>query len=106
MGAQALRPREIVVSTFKILNPRLKETQKMMTLMPPPPGTKVGFPLWRYLNQPLFKETTVLNPFHFWHRQRTKSLERCWEQNTVSFLERCWRQKYKSDAENQSTESS
>ncbi len=78
----------------------------MMTLMPPPPGTNVGFPLWRYLNQPLFKETTVLNPFQFWHCQRMKSLERCWEQNTVSFLQRCWKQKYKSDAENQSTESS
>jgi hypothetical protein len=78
----------------------------MMALMPPPPKTKVGFPLWRYLNQPLFKETTVLNPFQFWHCYKTKSLERCWAQNTVSFLERCWKQKYESDAENHSTESS
>jgi hypothetical protein len=75
----------------------------MKPLMPPPPETNLRFPLWKYLNQPLFKETTVLNPFQFWHRYRIQSLEHCWENNAVSFLERCWNQNDESNAENQST---
>lgn len=77
----------------------------MMTLMPPPPVAKREFPLWSYLNQPLFKDSTVLNPFQFWHREKIQFLEHCWEQNSVSFLERCWQQNYKSNLENQSTDS-
>jgi hypothetical protein len=77
----------------------------MMTLMPPPPGTKFKSPLWSYLNQPLFKEATVLNPFQFWQNHRIQFLERCWEQDTISFLERCWAQNYTLDVEKQSTDS-
>jgi hypothetical protein len=93
-------PREgLSVATY------IKGELEMMTLMPPPPETKIGFPLWRYLNQPLFQEATVLNPFQFWYHHRIQFLERCWEQNTVSFLERCWDQNCKSDAEKQPMDS-
>jgi hypothetical protein len=63
----------------------------MKTLMPPPPEIKIRFPLWRYLNQPLFEKTTILNPFQFWHYHKIQILEHCWKQNSVSLLERCWK---------------
>lgn len=40
---------------------------------------KIKFPVWRYLNQPLFssKSKLVLNPQKFWYLYRIELLERC-----------------------------
>jgi hypothetical protein len=59
---------------------------------------KVRFPLWQYLNQPLFSSTskTVLNPFLFWYLYRIQLLEQCWIQDYIQLLERCWTQDFKS----------
>lgn len=37
------------------------------------------FPLWQYLNQPLFSSKTkaVLNPRRFWYIYKIELLERC-----------------------------
>jgi hypothetical protein len=45
-----------------------------------PKHTKIKFPLWHYLNQPLFSRETkfILNPRQF---------ERVWQ---IQLLERCW----------------
>jgi len=42
--------------------------------------TKIKFPLWQYLNQPLFSSETklILNPRRFALVWRTELLERCW----------------------------
>ncbi|WP_442947877.1 hypothetical protein [Nostoc sp.] len=42
--------------------------------------TKIKFPLWQYLNQPLFSRDTklVLNPKRFVLIWRLQLLERCW----------------------------
>lgn len=39
----------------------------------------VRFPLWQYLNQPLFSHfyKPVLNPMHYWYFYRIQHLERC-----------------------------
>ena len=43
--------------------------------------TLVNFPLWRYLNQPIFEaaSTPVINPKRFWYVYRVEFLERCLE---------------------------
>ncbi|HIK14540.1 MAG TPA: hypothetical protein IGS53_04505 [Leptolyngbyaceae cyanobacterium M33_DOE_097] len=40
---------------------------------------KTQFPVWLYLNQPLFQphSNTILNPRRFWYRYRVSLLERC-----------------------------
>ncbi|MFB2982234.1 hypothetical protein [Microseira sp. BLCC-F43] len=38
----------------------------------------IRFPLWQFLNQPLFCSTTILNPRRYWHRHKVDLLERCW----------------------------
>ncbi|HEY9851618.1 MAG TPA: hypothetical protein V6D28_19260 [Leptolyngbyaceae cyanobacterium] len=40
---------------------------------------QIKFPIWQYLNQPLFSSTTklVLNPSRFWFLYRVQLLERC-----------------------------
>ncbi|MEH1985324.1 MAG: hypothetical protein V7K53_23480 [Nostoc sp.] len=45
-----------------------------------PKHTKIKFPLWQYLNQPLFSRDTklVLNPQRFVLIWRLQLLERCW----------------------------
>ncbi|MBC1222447.1 MULTISPECIES: hypothetical protein [unclassified Nostoc] len=45
-----------------------------------PKHTQVKFPLWQYLNQPLFSHDTklVLNPQRFALIWRLRLLERCW----------------------------
>ncbi|MBG1269304.1 hypothetical protein [Nostoc sp. WHI] len=45
-----------------------------------PKHTKIKFPLWLYLNQPLFSRDTklVLNPHRFALIWRLQLLERCW----------------------------
>ncbi len=45
-----------------------------------PKHTKTKFPLWLYLNQPLFSSDTklVLNPHRFALIWRLQLLERCW----------------------------
>jgi hypothetical protein len=52
-----------------------------------------GFPLWRYLRQPLFHSTTILNPFLFWHRYQLPV------QDPISFLEECWILNYKATSD-------
>ncbi len=44
--------------------------------------TKIKFPLWDYLNQPVFSSDTkfILNPRKFEQVWRIKMLERCWDQ--------------------------
>lgn len=44
---------------------------------------KIRFPLWQFLNQPLFSSTTklVLNPSLFAYLYRIQLLERCWAKN-------------------------
>lgn len=61
-----------------------------------PAEIKTGFPFWRYLRQPLFHSTTVLNPFLFWHQYRLSL------QDPVSFLEECWILSCKSKVDKQS----
>lgn len=41
--------------------------------------SKIKFPLWQYLNQPVFSSTTklILNPRHFGYFYRVETLERC-----------------------------
>ena len=43
--------------------------------------TLVNFPLWRYLNQPIFEAASnpVINPKRFWYVYRVEFLERCLE---------------------------
>lgn len=40
---------------------------------------RVRFPLWQYLNQPIFdrEQQAVLNPNRFWQLYRVRHLERC-----------------------------
>ncbi|HLO85256.1 MAG TPA: hypothetical protein VK203_09630 [Nostocaceae cyanobacterium] len=42
--------------------------------------TKIKFPLWQYLNQPLFSRDIqfILNPQRFATTWRIQLLERCW----------------------------
>ncbi|MEB3292013.1 MAG: hypothetical protein VKJ24_02520 [Synechococcales bacterium] len=44
------------------------------------------FPVWHYLNQPLFDSTytPVLNPRRFWYAYQIQFLERCLEMNHES----------------------
>jgi hypothetical protein len=46
--------------------------------------------LWSFINQPLFNQTTLLNPFKFWqiYQIRTK-LEKSWNYDTIKLLEKC-----------------
>lgn len=41
---------------------------------------KSRFPIWEFLNQPLFDPETalILNPSDFWQHYRVILLERCW----------------------------
>jgi hypothetical protein len=66
---------------------------------PLPTDFRTGFPLWRYLRQPLFDSTTVLNPVLFWHRYRLRV------QDPVSFLEECWILNYEAQSGKQSMDS-
>ncbi|MBW4658179.1 MAG: hypothetical protein KME15_05860 [Drouetiella hepatica Uher 2000/2452] len=62
--------------------------------------TRLKFPLWKYLTQPLFSpEFKSLNPRRFWHLYNAEQLKVCWErhisepvwvENPVQFLEICW----------------
>jgi hypothetical protein len=41
---------------------------------------QIRFPLWKFLNQPLFNPYSplILNPQRFWQRYQLEHLERCW----------------------------
>jgi hypothetical protein len=43
---------------------------------------RFAFPLWQYLNQPLFNPSVklVLNPRRFWQIYTLQLLSRCWQQ--------------------------
>ncbi|HEY9601642.1 MAG TPA: hypothetical protein V6C85_08535 [Allocoleopsis sp.] len=45
-----------------------------------PQDPKIRFPLWQFLNQPLFSSDTKLelHPKRFAYRYRIQLLERCW----------------------------
>jgi len=46
--------------------------------------------LWRFVNQPLFHPTTLLNPLKFWQIYKMQEkLEKSWDYDTIKFLERC-----------------
>lgn len=52
--------------------------------------------IWIYLSQPLFKATTVLNPFEFSRTYDIQFLEYCFAKECETeqqrmYLERCWR---------------
>ena len=51
------------------------------------------FPLWQYLNQPLWDgaRPLVLNPCRYWLHYKTEHLNRCLHNG---FLEQCWRVNY------------
>jgi len=51
------------------------------------------FPLWQYLDQPLWDSDRppIFNPVKYWQRYRRGYLNRCLD-NT--FLERCWNTSY------------
>lgn len=62
---------------------------------------KPKFPLWPYLNQPLFSpEFKSLNPFRFWQLYNLEQLEAAWQKShaleseqpdrLIAFLENCW----------------
>ncbi|MCU0524513.1 MAG: hypothetical protein MUF72_06780 [Elainella sp. Prado103] len=44
---------------------------------------QIRFPLWQFLNQPLFDPYVplVLSPNRFWQRYQIEHLERCWSRN-------------------------
>ncbi|WP_421658977.1 hypothetical protein [Leptothermofonsia sp. ETS-13] len=48
---------------------------------------KVQFPIWKYLNQPVFDPyiKTVLNPRVFWRIHSIELLERCLMQDVTSY---------------------
>jgi hypothetical protein len=50
------------------------------------------FPLWEFLNQPIFDSNhkLVLNPLRFWHNSKVKQLEQLWDDDYIQLLERCW----------------
>jgi hypothetical protein len=45
-----------------------------------PKSSKIRFPLWQYLTQPLFEEQcpAILNPRLYWHLYQVRYLEKCW----------------------------
>jgi hypothetical protein len=45
-----------------------------------PKRSKNLFPLWKFLNQPLFdaQQPAILNPHRFWYIYNVRHLERCW----------------------------
>jgi hypothetical protein len=45
-----------------------------------PQKRQMQFPIWQYLNQPVFSRTyrTILNPWRFRQAQQVYYLERCW----------------------------
>ncbi|MDD1434171.1 hypothetical protein MEO93_24100 [Dolichospermum sp. ST_sed3] len=51
-----------------------------------PKYTKIKFPLWQYLNQPLFSHDIqlVLSPQRFALLWRIQLLERCWSKKCAS----------------------
>ncbi|NJO39358.1 MAG: hypothetical protein HC769_02255 [Cyanobacteria bacterium CRU_2_1] len=61
---------------------------------------KLKFPLWQYLNQPLFSpQFKSLNPFRFWHLHNIERLKATWMKShadleeldtLIQFLENCW----------------
>lgn len=44
------------------------------------PSFKLQFPVWKFLNQPIFhpKIQLMLNPGQFWQHYQITHLERCW----------------------------
>ncbi len=54
-------------------------------------NSRIKFPLWQYLSQPVFSSTTqlVLNPRHFGYLYRVEVLERCWAKEYNSQGRRC-----------------
>lgn len=55
-----------------------------LSMFSPRKGT--GFPLWTYLNQPVFtpRHKTILNPRRFWYLHRIEVLERCLAKDCAS----------------------
>ncbi len=53
--------------------------------------SKIKFPLWQYLNQPVFSSATklVLNPRDFGYIYRVQILERCWDKEYDSQGRHC-----------------
>ena len=51
------------------------------------------FPIWHYLNQPIWNSAhpLVLNPVQYWQQSKVDRLNRSFENN---FLERCWAVNY------------
>jgi hypothetical protein len=51
-----------------------------------PKHTKIKFPLWQYLNQPLFSHyiPIIWNPQRFAMLWQIQLLERCWQKNCAS----------------------
>ena len=51
------------------------------------------FPIWQYLNQPLWDKAhpITLNPGQYWQHYKVFYLTSCFEN---AFLERCWRVDY------------
>jgi hypothetical protein len=46
--------------------------------------------LLRFINQPLFNQTTLLNPVKFWRIYQIRArLEESWDCDTIMLLERC-----------------
>ncbi|MCY7321418.1 MAG: hypothetical protein LH660_06355 [Phormidesmis sp. CAN_BIN36] len=53
-----------------------------------------GFPIWAYLNQPLFHpaQPFFARPRQFWRYHNIQQLEHCWIRSELHLLEHCWRQ--------------
>ena len=51
------------------------------------------FPLWQYLNQPLWDNyrPSILNPAEYWRHYQRLHLDRCFHN---AFLEHCWSTNY------------
>ncbi|MEM8808232.1 MAG: hypothetical protein AAGF01_19605 [Cyanobacteria bacterium P01_G01_bin.38] len=57
------------------------------------------FPIWQYLNQPLWDQArpAMLDPFQYWQHYKVVYLGNCLEN---SFLEQCWQIDYQEFIDN------
>jgi hypothetical protein len=55
-------------------------------MAPKPEDITLKFPIWEFLNQPLFNpaQPFIWQPQRFWQRRNMQLLERCWQRTCQS----------------------